>query len=154
MKSDPAPTTLPKAHVALNVRDTEASGRFYRGLFGVEPAKVRDGYVKFDVEDPPLNLSLNRAAPTAGSEAPRRLSHLGIQVASSEEVARVRNRWREAGLETREEIGTNCCYAIQDKAWARDPDGNEWEVFVVLEDNLTSTSACCGAVPEGLVSIG
>ena len=31
---------------------------------------------------------------------------------------------------------TTCCYAVQDKAWVNDPDGNEWEVFVVLEDNL------------------
>jgi hypothetical protein len=29
---------------------------------------------------------------------------------------------------------------------SRDPDGNEWEVFVVLEDNLAETTAtadCC-----------
>ena len=37
-------------------------------------------------------------------------------------------------------MGTDCCYARQDKAWVRDPDGNEWEVFVVskttsLKDN-------------------
>jgi hypothetical protein len=29
---------------------------------------------------------------------------------------------------------TDCCYA--------DPDGNEWEVFVVLEDNLPETAGC------------
>jgi hypothetical protein len=28
----------------------------------------------------------------------------------------------------------------------QDPDGNEWEAFVVLEDNLPVTSTCC--VPE------
>jgi hypothetical protein len=38
---------------------------------------------------------------------------------------------------------TNCCYALQDKTWVHDPDGNEWEVFVVLEDNLAETSMCC-----------
>lgn len=27
-----------------------------------------------------------------------------------------------------------------------DPDGNEWEVFVVLEDNLAETTMCC--VPD------
>ncbi len=37
------------------------------------------------------------------------------------------------------------CYALQDKTWVRDPDGNEWEAFVVLEDNLTETAPCeCG----------
>ena len=33
-------------------------------------------------------------------------------------------------------MNTDCCYALQDKVWVRDPDGNEWEVFVVLKDNL------------------
>ena len=46
---------------------------------------------------------------------------------------------------TRDEMQTSCCYALQDKTWVRDPDGNEWEVFVVLEDNLAETAACeCG----------
>jgi len=31
---------------------------------------------------------------------------------------------------------------VQDKTWVRDPDGNEWEVFVVLEDNLAETAPC------------
>jgi hypothetical protein len=40
--------------------------------------------------------------------------------------------------------------AVQDKTWVHDPDGNEWEVFVVLEDNLPEAaehcaSACCVA---------
>jgi len=30
---------------------------------------------------------------------------------------------------------TDCCYALQDKTWVEDPDGNRWEVFVVLENN-------------------
>jgi hypothetical protein len=42
---------------------------------------------------------------------------------------------------------TTCCYALQDKAWVHDPDGNEWEVFVVLEDNLSEAKSndatCC-----------
>jgi hypothetical protein len=60
----------------------------------------------------------------------------------------VRERWQESGLLTRDEMKTECCYALQDKAWVRDPDGNEWEVFAVLEDNLPEKAAieksCCG----------
>ena len=26
------------------------------------------------------------------------------------------------------------CYAVQDKVWVKDPDGNDWEVFVVKAD--------------------
>jgi hypothetical protein len=71
------------------------------------------------------------------------LSHLGLEVASTEGVLATRARWAEAGLVTRDEMDTNCCYARQDKTWVHDPDGYEWEVFVVLEDNLAETSMCC-----------
>lgn len=57
----------------------------------------------------------------------------------------MRERWTEEGLLTRDEMQTSCCYAVQDKTWVRDPDGNEWEAFVVLEDNLAETAPCeCG----------
>ena len=128
-----------KAHLALNVRNVEESMEFYRKMLGIEPSKVRTGYAKFDVLNPPLNLTLNQHAfQDRGA-----LSHMGIQVASTEDVLAVRERWIQAGLLTRDEMQTNCCYAIQDKAWVRDPDGNEWEVFVVLEDNLPETASCC-----------
>ena len=130
-----------KAHLALNVRDVEKSIEFYRKMLGIEPSKVRTGYAKFDVQNPPLNLTLNQH-PFNEQGA---LSHLGLQVSSTEDVLAVRERWAEAGLVTRDEMQTNCCYARQDKTWVHDPDGYEWEVFVVLEDNLAETSMCCVA---------
>ena len=39
-----------KPHLAINVRDVEASIAFYQKMFGVEPSKVRTGYAKFDVQ--------------------------------------------------------------------------------------------------------
>jgi len=132
-----------KAHLALNVSDVTESIKFYRKLFGIEPSKVRTGYAKFDVQNPPLNFTLNQGSvPNRGA-----LSHLGIQVSSTDDVLATRQKWNEAGLLTQDEMQTNCCYATQDKTWVRDPDGNEWEVFVVLEDNLPETAAaagCCG----------
>lgn len=128
-----------KAHLALNVRDVERSIEFYRKMFGIEPSKVRTGYAKFDVQNPPLNLTLNQHTFSEQGA----LSHLGLQVSSTEDVLVVRERWAEAGLITRDEMNTNCCYARQDKTWVHDPDGYEWEVFVVLEDNLGETSMCC-----------
>lgn len=121
-----------KAHLATNVRDVETSIPFYKKMFGIEPSKVRAGYAKFDVRNPPLNFTLNQAA-FADRGA---LSHLGIQVASTDDVIAMRDRWKISGLSPREEMQTTCCYAVQDKAWVNDPDGNEWEVFVVLKDNL------------------
>jgi catechol 2,3-dioxygenase-like lactoylglutathione lyase family enzyme len=133
-----------KVHVSINVRNVQQSIDFYRRMLGIEPAKVRTGYAKFDVQNPPVNLALNEVPDLAGAGA---LSHLGIQVASTEDVFAIRQRWAEAGLVTRDEMQTDCCYAKQDKTWVHDPDGNEWEVFVVLEDNLpekkNATASCC-----------
>jgi catechol 2,3-dioxygenase-like lactoylglutathione lyase family enzyme len=145
MESNTSQPLALKAHLALNVRNVEASIEFYRKLLGIEPSKVRTGYAKFNVENPPLNLTLNQM-PFENRGA---LSHLGIQVSSTEDVIKTRDRWNDAGLVTRDEMQTNCCYAVQDKSWVRDPDGNEWEVFVVLEDNLpegtNAESFACGA---------
>lgn len=128
-----------KAHLALNVRNAPTSIEFYRKMLGIEPSKVRSGYAKFDVQNPPLNLTLNEVS--FGERGA--LSHLGIQVASTEDVAAMREKWVGAGLVTRDEMQTNCCYALQDKTWVHDPDGNQWEAFVVLEDNLVESPVCC-----------
>lgn len=134
-----------KAHLALNVRDVETSINFYKKMFGVEPSKVRTGYAKFDVANPPLNFTLNQN-PFSERGA---LSHLGIQVAATDDVLSMKAAWEDRGLTPREEMQTTCCYATQDKAWVSDPDGNEWEVFVVLEDNLSeqvqaaAEKTCC-----------
>ena len=153
MQNENKPVQALKAHLALNVKDVEASLALYRKLLGIEPSKVRTGYAKFDVQNPPLNLTLNQHAFNERGA----LSHLGIQVASTDDVLAVRERWTEVGLLTRDEMQTNCCYALQDKAWVSDPDGNEWEVFVVLEDNLpetvacaTSAATCCAPAPIGI----
>lgn len=152
-----------KPHISLNVKDVAASVAFYTKLFGIEPMKfikgnttthsiVRDqageesekprfGYAKFDVTEPPLNFVLNEVPFSEGGT----LSHLGIQVASTEDVLKTRERWVESGLLTVDEMKVDCCYALQDKTWARDPDGNEWEVFVVLENTEPAAEGCaCG----------
>lgn len=137
-----------KAHLALNVRSVEQSIEFYSKMLGIEPSKVRAGYAKFDAANPPLNLTLNERE----FGEPGALSHLGIQVASTDDVLALREQWLEKGLITRDEMQTDCCYALQDKTWTRDPDGNEWEVFAVLEDNLpeiksSSAAPCCAPSP-------
>ena len=121
-----------KPHVSLNVTNVDASVAFYEKAFGVSATKRRPGYAKFDLKEPSLNLSMVEA-PRTGVNA----SHFGIQVASSEDVAAAWARFKSAGLETRTEENTSCCYALQDKVWIADPDGNEWEVFVVKADTDT-----------------
>ena len=132
-------TNFVKAHIAIDVKNVPESIEFYRKLFGIEPSKVRTGYAKFDVEKPPLNFTLNEN-PSKSS-----LAHLGIQVASTADVLTVRDRWDGEGLSPRDEMNTTCCYAVQDKSWVKDPDGNEWEVFTVLQDNLIEAERSCCA---------
>ncbi len=139
MESNTATVKALKAHLALNVHNVLISTEFYHKMLGIEPSKVRSGYAKFDVQNPPLNLTLNEVS--FGERGA--LSHLGIQLGSTEDVTAMRRKWAEAGLATRDEMQTNCCYALQDKTWVHDPDGNQWEAFVVLEDNLQESSACC-----------
>jgi catechol 2,3-dioxygenase-like lactoylglutathione lyase family enzyme len=140
-----------KPHLAINVQNVEASIEFYKKMFGIEPSKVRTGYAKFDVSEPALNFTLNQM-PFGERGA---LSHLGIQVATSEDVAAMKSDWQSRGLIAVDELQTTCCYALQDKAWVKDPDGNEWEVFTVIEDDLPERAikvegevACCAPAAE------
>jgi predicted lactoylglutathione lyase len=140
-----------KTHISLNVSNVAESIEFYTKMFGVEPFKVKSDYAKFDVANPPLNLTMNQV----GFERGGSLSHLGLQVESTEDVLEIIKRWNESGLRTLEEMKTDCCYALQDKSWVQDPDGNRWEVFTVLENTKgveNAASACC-APGEKTVSI-
>ncbi len=133
-----------KPHVSLNVSDIDRSVAFYQKAFGVLASKRRPGYAKFDLEAPALNLTMVEA-PRTGVNA----SHFGVQVASTGDVDEARRRFEAAGLLTASEENTTCCYALQDKVWVEDPDGNSWEVFVVKEDApvmKASESTCCAPV--------
>jgi catechol 2,3-dioxygenase-like lactoylglutathione lyase family enzyme len=130
MASLPVVEPVVTFHLSLNVADLGRSIDFYRVLFGVEPAKRHDDYAKFELAEPPVVFSLVPRAPGPGGS----LSHLGFRVAGADEVRRARERLEAAGVCTQDQNGTVCGYARQDKVWARDPDGNFWEVYVVEED--------------------
>lgn len=117
-----------KTHIALKATNLETSVEFYQALFGVTPVKYKSDYAKFDIANPPLNLTLNLEENV---QPGGNLDHLGIQVESSQEVAAAIERFKIAEFSIFEEHETDCCYAVQDKVWVTDPDGNRWEVFVV-----------------------
>jgi hypothetical protein len=41
---------------------------------------------------------------------------------------------KAAGMEHLVEDETTCCYATQNKVWAREPEGLRWEWYRVIED--------------------
>jgi len=144
-----------KVHVALNVNRVARSVEFYRAIFGVDPVKSKPGYAKFDIAEPPLNLTLNYGGEVTARGA---LSHLGIEVLSTTDVVAAKERLQKAGLATVDEMNVDCCFALQDKIWITDPDGNRWEVFTVKigdtkpelkaeeeRANISQPSGCCRA---------
>jgi catechol 2,3-dioxygenase-like lactoylglutathione lyase family enzyme len=137
--------TNTRIHIALATKDLDRATSFYRVLFGQEPSKTRPGYAKFEVVEPPVNLSLNQVGGETGPS--NSVAHFGIQVKSTNAVIAMKDRVAAAGLELKVEENVSCCYAVQDKIWVADPDGNKWEVFVVLDNesaqHMSSAGSCC-----------
>jgi len=132
---------MSRVQLALNVTDVDAAAEYYGKLFNAEPAKRRDGYVNFAIEDPPLKLVLIENT-TGGS-----INHLGVEVNSTDAVMAADRRLTGEGLDTMVEEEVACCYAVQDKTWSKDPDGVDWEIYTVLADSETMSesgaTACC-----------
>lgn len=131
---------MARVQLALNVADLDTAIDFYSRLFDTAPAKVQPGYANFAIADPPLKLVLFESV-----DAPGTLNHLGVEVASTEEVAAANHRLTEQGVETATEDQVDCCFALQDKAWIEAPDRERWEIYTVLEDTqpTADAAACC-----------
>ena len=119
---------MSRVQLSINVSDFDAAVAFYSRLFGTVPAKLRAGYANYAIDDPPLKLVLN----CPGNGAAGTINHLGLEVDSTGEVTQAGARLAAAGLPVEPEPGAICCYARQDKVWARDPDGVAWEYYTVL----------------------
>jgi catechol 2,3-dioxygenase-like lactoylglutathione lyase family enzyme len=148
-----------RVQLALNVDDLDTAVDFYSKLFGAPPAKVRPGYANFAIVEPPLKLVLIERPGQGGT-----LNHLGVEVASAEEVAAAQGRLAGQGLATATEDGVACCYARQDKVWVDGPSGEPWEIYTVLEDvempggqlrtvDPQSGLACCAQVEAGNTTV-
>jgi predicted enzyme related to lactoylglutathione lyase len=140
---------MSRIQLALNVSNLDEAIEFYSKFFRTQPAKIRDGYANFAIDEPPLKLVLMENEGAPGS-----LNHLGVEVFSTDEVAAAREYLSSVGMETRVEESTTCCFAVQDKVWVDGVDGSPWEVYAVLEDSLTSNGikgegSCCASSDAG-----
>ncbi|WP_137759122.1 ArsI/CadI family heavy metal resistance metalloenzyme [Pontibacter sp. SGAir0037] len=143
---------FPRMHVSLYVADLAKTISFYNSFFGQEPAKVMPHYAKYMLENPSLIISFveNR------ERVQQNFGHLGFQVETQQELESRLAVAREQQLVSKEETGTACCYAVQDKFWVTDPDGVQWEVYYFHEDaafndphyELQDASACCMPATE------
>ena len=127
-----------RVHISLNVRNVKRSLPFYRALFDQDPIKIRDDYAKFEVDEPSVNFAINEHP-----DAVDRDGHFGVEVKHTDVVQNTYNRFKGLGIHVdATETQVACCYSVQDKIWAVDPDGNRWEVFVVTANEADEG---CGA---------
>src|SRR5262245_56740159 len=140
-----APSGPIRFHLSLNVADLGRSITFFRAFFGVEPAKRRSDYAKFELDDPPLVLSLEPFAASPGGN----LNHLGFRMPSAAMLVECQRRLERPGIATRREEGVECCYARQTKFWVHDPDNNLWEVYT-FDGDIDHRGA--GQVPESVLA--
>ena len=117
-------------HVSLYVSDISKTVEFYTQFFGIDPNKVKPGYAKFILDEPSLIISFVENK----DRVQEKFGHLGFQVESVEEMNKRLWDAKMKGIVAKEETGTNCCYAKQDKFWVNDPDGFQWEVYYFHAD--------------------
>jgi catechol 2,3-dioxygenase-like lactoylglutathione lyase family enzyme len=125
-----ASTDVVRFHLSLNVDDLSRSVAFFEILLDVAPAKRANDYAKFEIDEPPLVLSLEpNRVPRGG-----KLNHLGFRLTNRELLVAMQRRLEMHGIPTEREEGVECCYARQTKFWLNDPDGNLWEIYTLEED--------------------
>ncbi|MGD0474655.1 MAG: ArsI/CadI family heavy metal resistance metalloenzyme [Candidatus Velthaea sp.] len=132
-----------KMHLNLATRDLDASVAFYRTLLLAEPAKHYADYALFVTDEPGLELALDQSAETDVREG----AHYGVVVEKPEDVDAAIVRLRAAGYPIDVERGETCCYAVQSKVWATDPDGRRWETYFVVaesDERASEETSCCG----------
>ncbi len=137
-----------RIQLALNVDDLEESIDFYTKMFNTPPAKIKDGYANFAIENPPLKLVLLENVGQGGS-----LNHLGVEVETAEQVAEAEARISDTGLETSGIDDTLCCFAEKTETWISGPQ-TKWEWYVKTGDadvfenvivSSTNGNTCCPA---------
>jgi catechol 2,3-dioxygenase-like lactoylglutathione lyase family enzyme len=132
-------------HLNLATRDLDASVAFYRTLLLADPAKHYGDYALFLTEQPGLELALDLDPETNVREG----AHYGVVVDDAEAVDAAIARLQQAGYPVDIETDETCCYAVQNKVWATDPDGRRWETYYVIaesekrDDEATASAACC-----------
>ena len=129
-RTSPAAMQVIKFHASLNVSDLAKSVSFYTALFGADPVKSYPDYAKFEIDVPPLVLSLKPKRACAGGP----LNHLGLRLVSLDQLAAIHARMKAVGARIGEQDDVKCCYALQTKLWITDPDETLWEVYVLHDD--------------------
>ena len=131
-----------KMHLNLATRDLDRSVAFYSTLLDAEPLKKLPDYALFVTEQPGLELALDLDAAAEAGHG----QHFGIVVDSEGAVDAQIARLQAAGHAVDVEREETCCYAVQTKVGASDPEGRRWETYVVHEESEArddDEGTCC-----------
>jgi catechol 2,3-dioxygenase-like lactoylglutathione lyase family enzyme len=131
-----------KLELGLHVARLGKAVDFYSTLFGTAPVRQLPDFARFEVDDPPVVLTLRSGLAAPGGA----LNHVGFRVEDSSRLVDVQHRLELAGIATQREEGVECCYSRQTKFWVPDADANLWEIYSLEED--LDHSGFGGAVPE------
>jgi catechol 2,3-dioxygenase-like lactoylglutathione lyase family enzyme len=118
---------MKRLHVHVAVHDLAQSIRFYKALFDAEPTVKKDGYAKWQLEDPRVNFAISQRGAKTG------LDHLGIQAEDGAELGQLRAQLAQADVAIMDQQNPTSGYAKSDKHWTLDPQGIAWESFHTLE---------------------
>src|SRR5262249_51125749 len=121
---------MKRMHVHVGVEDLDRAIGFYSVLFATPPTVVKPDYAKWMLDDPRVNFAISTRGKRPG------LDHLGIQVASRDELQEVYARMRNADANVIDQGQSSCCYAKSEKSWINDPAGISWETFFTTGENV------------------
>lgn len=119
-----------KFHLSMNVSDIDKAVKFFERLFQRPAAKHRPDYAKFELDAPPLVLSLEPLDPTSHGS----LNHVGFRFDDEASLNVAQAALATAGINTQREDEVECCYSKQSKFWVHDLDQRLWEFYVLGED--------------------
>lgn len=123
--------------IKLGVVSVAATAPFYQHFLGKAPTVITAERAEFESDDPAVRIILTKTAnPKACA------GHYGFQMKNTRFVEQARARLLDTGFKITNEDDVACCYAIQTKVWAADPEGNRWEFFCTTE---TKADEGCGA---------
>jgi catechol 2,3-dioxygenase-like lactoylglutathione lyase family enzyme len=140
-----------KVHLNLATRDLDRSVAFYSTLLSGRPVKQLSDYALFVTENPGLELALDLDGDAEAGHG----QHFGIVADSAEAVDAQIERLQASGYAVDIEREETCCYAVQTKVWASDPEGRRWETYVVHEESEArddEDTNCCRT--EAAVAVG
>lgn len=118
-----------RTHIALHVRDPEASAHWYERVLGMHESARADDWIMMAFASRHHDIALIRAAPGA-QQGGLGLQHYGLELQGDHELLRRLYGWL---LSQQVEVVKITDHEIGNGLYFHDPDGNRLEFFIQTE---------------------